>query len=134
MLQWLNEPCEALERWRGWLKPRGHLYVALPVEGSFREWRDVCRNAGVEDGLWLLPSETFADGLAASQSIQNIQITYPTATDFLKRLKTIGAATPRPNHKVFNSAVMRSLLAAASVPFSVTYRILTMQLLPQDGG
>jgi len=134
MLQWLPQPRHVLERWRHWLKPRGCLYVALPVAGSFQEWRAACSNLQQEDGLWPLSSETFADDFTASKTVEDIKITYPSALEFLRRLKAIGAATPRPNHKVLNAGVMKRLLARASTPFPVTYRILYMQYFPQDNG
>jgi malonyl-CoA O-methyltransferase len=128
MLHWLPNPRAALMRWQGWLKPNGCLYAALPVEGSFSEWRAVCHMESVEDGLWPLPPATFADDLAAYRDMQTIVISYLSAREFLRHLKTMGAAMPRKGHKPFNPAAMRRMLAYASQPFSVTYRVLYLKL------
>jgi malonyl-CoA O-methyltransferase len=130
MLHWLPEPCAALARWRGALKPGGRLYAALLVEGSFAEWRALCRAENVEDGLWLLPrAEIFQDipGLRR-QLLFPLAVQYPSARAFLGRLKATGAATPRANYRPLNIASMRRILAQATGPFSASFRVLLLEL------
>lgn len=125
-LHWLPNPRAALERWRSWLKPGGHLFAAALIEGSFQEWRDLCAAEGLADGLWLFPAANFAADLDCEE--QMIRVSYPSAAEFLHRLKAIGADTPRLDHRPFNVANMRRLLARAPKPFAVTYRVLYIMM------
>ena len=127
MAQWLPDPAAALARWQSWLKPQGHLHVALPIAGSLSAWRDLCRDHGFEDGLWPLPTADFA--LDSYESfVEEIEVVYESAHQFLRRLKEIGASTPRQTHRPQSPDRMRRLLAAAPQPFSVTYRILYIEM------
>jgi malonyl-CoA O-methyltransferase len=127
-LQWLPHPQAALRRWRGWLKPNGRLCVALPVLGSFQEWRDVCAMAGVKDGLRRLPAADFVGPFAAGVEYKDFVVSYSSAVEFLRRLKSIGAATPDEDHRPVGIVAMRALLAMAPRPFTVTYRIAYMTM------
>jgi malonyl-CoA O-methyltransferase len=127
-LHWLPDPRGALRRWQSWLKPQGKLFVALPVEGSFQEWRELCQKHSVSDGLWPLPRGDFADGIAARTSSETITIAYPSARDFLRSMKATGAATPRPDHKPVNVAQMRAALNASRQPLNVSYQLLFLVL------
>lgn len=128
MLHWLPDPLAALRRWQGWLKPEGNLYVALPVEGSFQEWRDLCTKAGLSTGLWILPRADFAEGISRQYQQKNYVVTYDSVLDFLRGLKAIGATTPRPGHEPLGAGGMRQLVRGASKPFQITYRILYLRL------
>ena len=127
MLQWLSDPHAALLRWRGWLKPKGGMHIAVPVEGSFAEWIATCRVYDIENGLWLLPKANFADGIAAHTDMQIMTKTYSSVWDFLRQLKSIGAATPRPGHRPGNIVAFRRLLEGAPRPFSVSYHMLYLK-------
>jgi len=125
VLHWLPKPREALDHWRGWLKPKGKLFTALLIEGSFQEWRDLCAADELDDGVWPFPSAEIYDGFATEQ--QMLRIEYPTVRDFLKRLKTTGASMPRRDHKPFSVARMRRLLKRAPKPFPVSYNVLYIE-------
>jgi len=127
-LHWITDPRAMLMKGRGWLAPQGKLHVALPVAGSFRQWRDLCAREGIEDGLWNLPAEDFADGLAVSGERQSIEVEYPSAHDFLRRLKAIGAATPRVEHRPAPVPALRRLLMRAPRPFAVNYDLQYLEL------
>jgi len=125
-LHWLREPQKALWQWQKGLKPDGHMFIALLVEGSFSEWRDHCAMQGMRDGLWPFPSADLA-GISPHNELEEIKVDYPSVTDFLRQLKHIGAATPRPGHRAFDVASMRRVLAEAPAPFGVTYRVLYIE-------
>lgn len=124
MLHWLPDPADVLMRWQRWLKPNGKMFVALLTEGSFQEWRDLCRIYNVTDGLWKMPKPNFADILMPHSEQQAITITYPSAQAFLHRLKATGAATPHDNHEPIATIDMRRLLQGAAKPFPATYQVL----------
>jgi malonyl-ACP O-methyltransferase BioC len=127
-LHWLDHPRAALERWRQWLRPQGRIFAALPVAGNFAEWRACCAHEGQNDALWPLPHVDFADGLVAETEIELIAIDYASARDFLRRLKGTGAATPCIGHSPIAAPAMRRILAYAPKPFTVTYRILYLEI------
>jgi malonyl-CoA O-methyltransferase len=128
-LHWLPDARAALGRWQSWLKPEGRLFAALPVEGSFHQWRDLCRRHDAGDGLWVLPSADFADDMAARMTQEDRTIAYPSAKDFLRYMKLTGAATPRSGHRPVGAAKMRRILNDAVRPFSATYRLAFLELL-----
>lgn len=132
VLHWLPDPVDALQRWQSWLKPGGKLYAALLVEGSFHEWRMLCRSSGLKDGLWNMPPLQFAQDMASRTERHVFPVTYLSAKDFLRRLKTTGASQPRAGHEVLKIAAMRSLLHRAPKPFSVSYETLYVEI-PASG-
>jgi malonyl-CoA O-methyltransferase len=126
-LHWSPDAAATLAGWQKGLKTGGKLFTALLVDGSFKEWRDLCAANNVPDGLWPLPETGFAGGIAGEIETQSIEVDYPSARDFLSRLKAIGAAAPRPGHKPFGATLMRRLLASATTPFAITYRVLYIE-------
>jgi malonyl-CoA O-methyltransferase len=127
-LHWFKQPRAMLERWQGWLAPGGALHVALLVEGSFRSWQDLCARQNVANGLWPLPSADFAADFATAAEHQTISISYPSAKEFLHRLKIIGASSPRPGYRPISSSAMRRLLDVAPYPFAVNYEVLHLTI------
>ncbi len=140
-LQWMPEPLAALRRWKGWLKPQGAMAVALPLEGSLKEWKDLCDRAGIPSGLWPLPKADFAAELilppdrpekepaaataAAGEkwqaALQTYAVEYPSAIEFLRRLKAVGASTPNATHAPAKASSLRRTLSSAPKPFRVGY-------------
>jgi malonyl-CoA O-methyltransferase len=127
-LHWFANPRDVLAHWRGWLKPGGVLHAALLIDGSFNAWRELCVKSGVADGLWPLPPADFADDLAPLSERETITADYPSAQKFLRRLKTIGAATPRPGYKPLTSPLLRHVLSRTPRPFSVGYEVLYLTI------
>jgi malonyl-CoA O-methyltransferase len=123
MLHWLPDPRAALAQWRRALTPGGALHVAVPVEGSFAEWRAACRQAGLEDNLWAFPQPGFAADLAASQRTEAYPALYANAHAFLKSLKQTGANSARPGRRPLSAAATRLLLARQQKPFTATFRV-----------
>lgn len=128
MLHWLPDPLKALQRWKTWLKPGGHLYIALLTQGSFWQWRNLCELSSIKDGLWKMPPENFAIDLANRAQSEMITVDYDSAHAFLKRLKMTGTATPRRGHKPVSIGKMRQALTEAPEPFAVTYRVLYLDI------
>lgn len=131
-LHWLPDPAGALRKWQGWLKPGGKLFVALPFEGSFHEWKNLCRRNGVEDGLWILPPGDFAGDRALRTMHKDFVQHFPAALDFLQSIKSTGAATARPGHSPVRTSAMRRILNASPRPMPATYRIAFLELPASD--
>lgn len=129
-LHWMKSPQRVLNHWRGFLKSRGRLLVALPVAGSLREWRELAFSVGLADGSWEFPSENFADDLCIRKEIQEVPVTYPAWSSFLFSLRSSGAHRAREGYQPASSAVMRRLMRASTGPITVTFRILFLTLLP----
>lgn len=129
-LHWLPDPLAALQRWRKMLRPGGMLGIALPVAGSFKEWRNLAATQDLQDGLWGFPTADFADHIAARSEQRSFAITYPNAWAFLRTLKITGAATPKAHHKSWSATTMRRLLATSPVPFSVSCNVLYLAISP----
>lgn len=124
MLHWLPDPAATLWHWQKFLKSGGGLFASLLIEGSFKEWRSLCRAHDAEDGLWQMPPANFADELNLKTERQSIAVDYASAHEFLRKLKATGAATARMGHKPLSFAKLRKILASAPRPFTVTYEVL----------
>jgi malonyl-CoA O-methyltransferase len=132
MLHWLPEPLQALKQWRRWLKPGGKLCVALLLDGSFQEWRDLCRQHNKKSGLWPMPHSHFADDVIHEVVIEKSTISYSSALEFLRNLKQTGAAMPVDGYRPATAGAMRKLLRTAAIPFPVSYQICSIAL-PASG-
>lgn len=132
LLHWLPEPLTAIKRWRGWLKPRGRLFVAVPLQGSFSEWRKLCYTQNVADGLWAFPSAGFADAAACRSETKTFHLTYASATAFAKTLKRTGAHTPHTGHMPTPTPTMRHLLVNAPRPMDVSVQVAFLEFPALD--
>ena len=130
MLHWLPEPQKTLLDWQKNLTTNGKLFVAVLTNNSFKEWRAVSEKNHLKDGLWTMPSTGFADAITTRREIRDIPVLYPSAREFLLRLKAIGAATSHPDHKPLKISLMRQLLKEAARPFQLTYQVLYMEIPP----
>lgn len=91
-LQWLSKPFGALLNWRRHLSPRGALFVSLPVDGTFAEWRKRCEETGRACRLNRLPPLDFAshqDGF--STRLQTFEQSFPNSRGFMAHLVRTGA-------------------------------------------
>ena len=131
-LHWLPHPEESLRLWQSWLNPGGKLFVAIPVEGSFSEWRALCRESGVKDGLWPLPRTYFGEDMASRWQQENVATDYANAEDFLHSIKSVGASAARKNHKPLSVSEMRRVLNASPRPMTATYRLAFLEIPALD--
>jgi malonyl-CoA O-methyltransferase len=106
-LQWLDAPTEALARWGEHLAPGGWLLLAVPTAGSFPQWRQAAREAGVAcSALALPPAPALLDAAARGglHTVRGQLLTFspqppagapasPLAA--LRALQAIGAGTSR---------------------------------------
>lgn len=122
-LHWLKRPSETMQRWQELLTPQGLLAVALPVAGSFAEWRNLCATHGLTDRLWPFPD--VADFAGRGQEyVEVFPLCYARVQDFLSGMKRTGACTARRGTAPIKPGRMRKLLRAAPRPFTASYRVL----------
>lgn len=127
-LHWMPNPLAVLQHWQKWLTPTGRIFVALPVAGSFEEWRSLCRQHHIEDGLWNLPEAEFADGLANRSEKLAIPAHYGSAQEFLHSMKDTGASTARVGYRAVSISRLRKLLTSSARPMTVTFRLVFLEL------
>ncbi len=99
--QWFRHPPLTLSRFTEALKPGGLLLTAFPGADSFPEWRKICLELGLPFTGNLLPDTeemviklSIGDGKAPYEVDyyeDTRTVTYPSALDFFRYLKRIGA-------------------------------------------
>ena len=115
--QWFEDLPKALEQLFRLLSPGGHLLVSTLAAGTFAEWRAAHDGLGLTAGTPLYPGRAALedlrlDGQPASVEIETFASSYPSGRDFLRTLRTIGAATPRPEHRPLSPRTMQKVLQA----------------------
>lgn len=129
VLHWLPDPAVVLQRWQRMLSREagrnsqrdGTLAVAVPLDGSLREWQALCRDHGLMARLWPFPELRDLD-TPAETDVRDHHATYDSAHVFLETLRKTGAQTPKhgPRHA---PDALRRLLRAAPAPWTISYRI-----------
>jgi len=136
VMQWFDEPADALERMLGWLAPEGHCLFATLASGSFAEWRDAHEAEGL---AWGTPRFASLPELAAMApaarwgqlEIERLTQSHDSASDFLHALKAIGANTAAPSHRPLPPAELRRVMRRFEAQgASVTYEVVTGHYRP----
>ncbi|WP_019644055.1 methyltransferase [Novispirillum itersonii] len=129
-VQWFRDLPAGLRRLRRHLAPGGLLAVTTLGSGTFTEWRDLCRAAGVVPGT---PPYPTADALRAAlgPSATVLQSRQPLPFDrtegFLRHLRGTGARTAAPGHPPLSAGQLRRVLRQrAGQPFTTAYDVLTV--------
>ncbi len=101
-LQWLNNPSERLNEWFSHLRPSGYLAIAIPIAGSFPEWKFASKKAGVKCTAMPLPSkesllETIPSSCIKFQQVLPFTQIENNVPSLFKSIRKIGAqSTPNP--------------------------------------
>src|SRR6185437_5441893 len=99
VLQWVEQLSTALTNVETALKPGGKLFFSVPTDGSFPEWKTICKRAGVAYTGNALPGvaefRSFAAdaGLRLSVYEETFPVHHQSLQQFLISLKSIGAGT-----------------------------------------
>lgn len=127
--QWFaNEPA-ALDRWREWLAPGGHVMAATLGPDTFAEWR--AAHDGEEPGTptFTPPSAFEALGPAEPLTIDIYRERHTDARAFLHALRAIGAGTPGDGHRPLSPTAMRRVMRRFEGGGSIaTYQVVTCHL------
>lgn len=98
-LQWIFELKSVIIRILNSLKKKGVFIFSLPTRDSFPEWKEMCSKVGVPFTGNLLPEPEIFQYCAILHNYpytiheSKITCTYPSAIQFFKSIKGIGAAT-----------------------------------------
>ena len=114
-IHWLNDPNARLKEWLEALAPKGWLALAVPIKGSFIEWRKAAAAAKVNCTAMDFPTkdsliESLPKGHIRYQKIERITQNGPNITSLLKPLVKIGAQTTQ--HKPLKISEWRNLQRA----------------------
>lgn len=129
--QWFADLPATAARLVEWLAPGGHLIFTTLGDGTFAEWRNAHRAAGLEPGtLPFAPAASLARLLPAAQAgpplVEPVTEAHASARAFLRGLKAIGAATPRAGHRPLPAARLREVMARfEQAGARATYEIVT---------
>jgi malonyl-CoA O-methyltransferase len=108
-LQWFRDLPSGVRRLRSRLTPNGLLAFTTLAAGSFAEW-----GAAHEDhasGIHDYPTQAGLEAMGLGVAIARYPVRHADAYGFLRSLKAIGAATPRPGHRPLSPAALRRVMA-----------------------
>ncbi len=100
-LHWLNNPSQRLREWFAALSPGGWIALAVPIEGSFPEWKSAALKANVKFSAISFPSQqellnTFSKHIRY-QKLHKITQSSKTVGTLLKPIKKVGAQSSSVN-------------------------------------
>ncbi|MBO1324082.1 dethiobiotin synthase [Acetobacter sp. TBRC 12305] len=100
VLQWLENPAEVLQKLAVLLAPGGLLGVSTLLGGTFAQWRAACAAEGAQAATPTYPNAKTVAGwtpypCSGAWRVARYEQVFPTGLDFLRHLKTTGAAVPR---------------------------------------
>lgn len=131
--QWFRDPALALGRWLEVTRPGGLMLASMPGNDSFPEWRRQCERLGLPfTGNPLPDTEEMVIKLSAGPAQvdyfeDTVTRRFPSATDFFRHLKRIGAGT-RVGGRSLGAKEMKLLIREwdreSGGPVSVSYHLL----------
>ncbi len=107
--QWFADLPAAIDRWRGLLAPGGQIAFTTLAAGSFAEWRTA--HGDLSFGTADYPTVERLAAIGLDVAIETLPVQHADAHDFLRSVKAIGAATPRPGHRPLTPAQLRTVMA-----------------------
>ena len=128
-IQWFENLPAVLATYTRLLAPGGMLAVSLLGTRTFREWQDAHARRGLVAGTLAMP--TTQQCRAAFPADGRLQLTTeiridqpPTALDFLRSLRAIGADTPTPGHTPLSATRLRRVLSELGKSPTITYELM----------
>lgn len=129
VFQWFVHLEQSLLRLKKCLVPGGVLCFAIPLAGSFPEWREACQAAATPYTGKPLPAQEeicrILSPASLEVSIKNYKMEYPSPLHFFLEMKQIGAGVSGSSRPI-PPGQMRRLLQAFSQEnekVNITYRI-----------
>ncbi|MFT8674828.1 MAG: dethiobiotin synthase [Acetobacter sp.] len=141
VLQWLENPAGVLQTLSALLAPGGVLAVSTLLGGTFEQWRAACAAEGGQAATPVYPdARTVADWVpypcAGTWRVARYEQVFATGLDFLRHLKTTGAAVPREGaerltHRQIRRAADRLSAHGGAVSWELAYGCF--QRPPREG-
>ncbi|MBS1999957.1 MAG: methyltransferase domain-containing protein [Cyanobacteria bacterium SZAS LIN-5] len=97
-LQWMSDFFAALQHLLAQLKPDGELIFSIPLNGSFREWREQCAQTGIPFTANRLPDRIELTDWCRRQALtldweqHPVVCKYNSSLEFFRSLKRVGAS------------------------------------------
>ncbi len=97
--QWFTDIRTAFDGIANALAPGGYFLFSFPTAASFPEWKTICERTGIPFTGNNLPTAAsihnycLKRGLSSNLHATQIRLHYPTALDFFKTLRRVGATT-----------------------------------------
>jgi malonyl-CoA O-methyltransferase len=129
--QWFGDEPAALNRWREWLAPDGHILVATLGPATFAEWRAAHAAEAVEPGtLDFTPlARWHAIGPADPLSVETYREDHANARAFLQALRAIGAGTAAAGHRPLSAGALRRVMRRFEATGAIArYEVVTCHL------
>jgi malonyl-CoA O-methyltransferase len=135
-VQWFRDLPKSLIRLTAALRPGGYLAVTTLGSDTFREWRAVHARLGLAAATPVYPTiEQLTAALSATTGVylareELLESHHPTALDFLRSLRLIGADFPAAGSRPLSPGALRRVLKEldAGDRIAVSYQIVTLVL------
>nr|WP_167668880.1 methyltransferase domain-containing protein [Allopusillimonas soli] len=127
-IQWFDDVRAGLGRLGGMLTPGGHLAFALPLRGTFAEWRDAHARLGLAASTPAFPGlediQALTPGIE-NQIVETVMVQeHGSALAFLRGLRHVGATMPAAGSRPLSSAQLRQVCTQFDrMGARVSYRI-----------
>ena len=137
-MQWFGDLGAATGRLVQKLAPGGHLLFNTLASGTFKEWRAAHFASGQGDGAIAFPSVSVLQGVMtqfapAAFTVSAHQEAHRDAREFMTRLKLIGAATARSDHRPLGPGALKQVMARFDAEgAAVTYEVVTCHIVRGD--
>lgn len=134
-MQWFDDLPAAVSRLLENLRPGGHLLFNTLASGTFKEWREAHHDTGQGDGAISFPTiASLRDMMAkfgpVEFSVEHLPESHSNAREFLTRLKLMGAATARRDHRPLTPAALKQVMARFDdLGSHVTYEVVTCHII-----
>jgi len=107
-LQWFVDLAGGVTRLRRLLAPGGWLAFTTLADGTFAEWQEAHGDLAAATPRFATVATLEALGLETSVRDENVR--HGSGRAFVRGLKALGAATPRPGHRPLRPAELRAVL------------------------
>src|SRR3990167_4349549 len=129
-LHWLQDNLYKMDFLKNLLNQGGGLFFSILGENSFLEWKQICQDLQVEDGLLRFPSLASLRGYYPQWRFteENIIYCYHSAYAFLHSFKQLGTQTSRIGYQPMTLSRLRQVIrhfdAQSFESIKMTYHVL----------
>lgn len=125
-LHWFLNIKNSFQRIMEYLTPGGQFVFAMLGKNSLIQWREICKHYQLS-----IPTPSFPDFEVLQKAfpsmqleIETVQHCYPSAYDFLKSLKNIGATAAHRDHSPMTAGSLRQVLRECNSEIKINYEVI----------